>query len=198
MPLIRDGVEIEDDWVFVGDDDLPPLLAGEVAPKGSEGAASRTASSQSSPLRPAGTSPARGGGKITLPLATYLEYAQALTARNTPLGVRLSPEDDPAALLPYLEKLTLIEVSFPKYADGRGYSQAQLLRRRYGYTGELRAVGHVLRDQILYLDRSGFDAFETTRASLSGVMEALKEYSAFYQPAADGNPSVFARRHERA
>ena len=63
--------------------------------------------------------------------------------------------------------------------------------------GELRAVGHVLRDQILYLNRSGFDGFETTRARLSECLEALREYSAFYQPAADGNRSVFARRHER-
>ena len=77
----------------------------------------------------------------------------------------------------------------------RGYSQAQLLRRRLGYDGELRAVGHVLRDQILYMNRSGFDAYQTTRADLANVLKALDEYSAVYQPAADGQHSVFSRRH---
>ena len=119
----------------------------------------------------------------------------AILEKNTPFAVRLNPEDDPADLKPYLDKLTLIEVDFPKYTDGRGYSQAQLLRRRYGYSGELRAVGHVLRDQILYMHRSGFDAYETARADLSSVLEALKEYSAYYQPAADSPTNVFARRH---
>ena len=132
----------------------------------------------------------------TLSLPEFLENTDAALAKNTPLAVQLSPEDDPGALVPYLEKLTLIKVDFPKYTDGRGYSQAQLLRRRYGYTGELRAVGHVLRDQILYMHRSGFDAYETARADLSSVLEALKEYSAYYQPAADGTTSVFARRHK--
>lgn len=137
-------------------------------------------------------------GCVTLPLSRLSTEADDLLARNTQVGVRLMPEDDPADLAPYLDRIGLIEVSFPKYTDGRGYSQAQLLRRRLGYTGELRAVGHVLRDQILYMHRSGFDSFSTSRANLSGVMEALKEYSAFYQPAADGNPSVFARRHQKA
>lgn len=137
-------------------------------------------------------------GCVTFSIARLLAEANDLLARNTQIGVRLSPEDDPADLAPYLDRIGLVEVSFPKYTDGRGYSQAQLLRRRLGYSGELRAVGHVLRDQILYMHRSGFDSFSTSRAALSGVMEALKEYSAFYQPAADGTPSVFARRHQKA
>ncbi len=166
MPLIRDGVEIENDWVFVEEISLPP------------------------------SEPTSGGGK-SYAFADFIIHAETLAQSNTPIGVRLTPEDDPALLQPYLEQLTLIEISFPQYADGRGYSQAQLLRRRYGYSGELRAVGHVLRDQILYLNRSGFDGFETTRARLSECLEALSEYSAFYQPAADGNRSVFARRHRK-
>ena len=137
-------------------------------------------------------------GCVTVSLARLVEDADALLARNTQVGVRLEPADDPHDLEPFLDRLGLIEVSFPKYTDGRGYSQAQLLRRRLGYSGELRAVGHVLTDQILYMNRSGFDAYSTTRANLSSVMKALKEYSAFYQPAADGNRSVFARRHTKA
>ncbi|MGB0262318.1 MAG: DUF934 domain-containing protein, partial [Henriciella sp.] len=88
-------------------------------------------------------------------------------------------------------------VDFPKYADGRGFSQAQLLRRRYAYTGELRAVGEVLRDQILYMHRSGFDTFSTTRADLSDVMAALDEFSLSYQKAADTREAVFGIRQKR-
>ena len=134
-------------------------------------------------------------GCVTVPLATLTEQADALLARNQQIGVRLSPADDPHDLAPYLDRIALIEIDFPRYVDGRGYSQAQLLRRRLGYTGELRAVGHVLRDQILYMNRSGFDAYQTTRDDLANVLKALDEYSAVYQPAADGQQSVFSRRH---
>ena len=111
-------------------------------------------------------------------------------------AVRLMPDDDPSALAPFLKDIELIEISFPRYADGRGYSQAQLLRRRLGYKGELRAVGDVLRDQLLFMLRSGFDAFELGRSDAADAFAAAcKEYSAFYQPAADGEVGVFARRH---
>lgn len=136
-------------------------------------------------------------GCITVPLAKLTEDADALLARNQQIGVRLSPADDPQDLTPFLDRIALIEIDFPKYVDGRGYSQAQLLRRRLGYAGELRAVGHVLRDQILYMNRSGFDAYQTARADLANVLKALEEYSAFYQPAADGHQSVFSRRHSK-
>lgn len=136
-------------------------------------------------------------GSITLSLKRFLSAAPDLFLRNEGVGVRLTPDDDPHELEPWLDRLQLIEVDFPKYTDGRGYSHAQLLRRRFGYVGELRAVGHVLRDQILYMNRSGFDAFETSRARLSEILEALEEYPAFYQPAADSHKSVLRRRHER-
>lgn len=136
-------------------------------------------------------------GCITVPLAKLIDDADALLARNQQIGIRLAPADDPHDLTPYLDRIALIEIDFPKYTDGRGYSQAQLLRRRLGYAGELRAVGHVLTDQILYMNRSGFDAYQTTRADLPHVVKALEEYSAFYQPAADGQTSVFSRRHTK-
>jgi len=131
----------------------------------------------------------------TVNLAEFLSNSEQLLSKNTLMAVQLVPGDDPADLEPHLDRIALIKVDFPKYTDGRGYSQAQLLRRRYGYKGELRATGHVLRDQILYMHRSGFDAYETARADLSSVLEALKEYSAYYQPAADSSKSVFVRRH---
>jgi uncharacterized protein (DUF934 family) len=134
------------------------------------------------------------GGCITVSLGRFRSERELLLARNTEIGVRLEPADDPHELEDYLERLSLIEVNFPKYTDGRGYSLAQLLRRRMGYSGELRAVGNVLRDQILYMNRSGFDAFETDRADLTSVLEALEEFSVVYQPAADERIPVFQRR----
>ncbi len=126
-------------------------------------------------------------------LDTFIEMAEAGGNQSV---IRLLPDDDPLRLEPYLDKLEVIEISFPKYTDGRGYSQAQLLRRRLGYRGELRAVGDVLRDQLLFMYRSGFDAFEVDRADAVEAFEAaLKEYSVFNQPAADDQMGVFARRH---
>ena len=74
-------------------------------------------------------------------------------------GVWLGPDDDVAPLLPWLATLPLIAIRFPVFTDGRGYSLARLLRGRHGYAGELRAVGDVLRDQLYFLQRCGFDSF---------------------------------------
>jgi uncharacterized protein (DUF934 family) len=134
-------------------------------------------------------------GKVSVSLGRFLALKQGQENGPLPDGVRLGPEDDPAALEPYLPELSLIEIDFPRYTDGRGYSQAQLLRRRFGYAGELRAVGHVLRDQIFYMHRSGIDAYETRRAGLSQVLEALAEFTEAYQPAASGPAAVFRKRH---
>ncbi len=134
---------------------------------------------------------------IVLDLERFLSERQQQDISNRALAVRLAPADDPERLRPYLDELDLIEVDFPKYADGRGFSHAQLLRRRYGYRGELRAVGEVLRDQILYMHRSGFDTFSTTRADLSDVMAALDEFSLSYQKAADTRETVFGIRQKR-
>ncbi|MEM1105341.1 MAG: DUF934 domain-containing protein [Pseudomonadota bacterium] len=136
-----------------------------------------------------------------VPAIISLERFQALAPGELQAaaiaGVRLMPGDDPANLAEGLGALRLVEISFPKYVDGRGFSQAQLLRRRMGYSGELRAVGEVLRDQLLYMLRSGFDAFETQRADIAEYLAATGEFSAFYQPAADGAPTVFSARSAR-
>src|SRR5689334_1906002 len=74
--------------------------------------------------------------------------------------LRLEPTDDPAAFADRLAGASRVEVHFPKFGDGRGFSIGRLLRERYGYKGELRAVGHLTRDHLLYLERCGYDAFE--------------------------------------
>ncbi len=134
-------------------------------------------------------------GPFSVTPARFLALKEGRENGPLPDGVRLGPADDPAPLEPFLGDLCLIEVAFPRYTDGRGFSQAQLLRRRLGYQGELRAVGHVLRDQIFYMHRSGFDAYETQRAGLSEVLEALAEFSEAYQPAANGPAAAFRKRH---
>ncbi|OUX98991.1 DUF934 domain-containing protein [Ponticaulis sp.] len=127
-------------------------------------------------------------------LDSFLEIAAA--DPKDAIMVRLMPDDDPLKLEPYLDQLEVVEISFPRYADGRGYSQAQLLRRRLGFKGEIRAVGDVLRDQLLFMLRSGFDAFEIEKSDAAEAFAAAsQEYSQFYQPAADGEVGVFARRH---
>jgi uncharacterized protein (DUF934 family) len=74
--------------------------------------------------------------------------------------IRLEPKDDPAAVAGRLAGAARVEINFPKFGDGRGFSLARLLRERYGYQGELRAVGDVFRDQLFYMESCGFDAFE--------------------------------------
>ncbi|KRB81259.1 oxidoreductase [Sphingomonas sp. Root710] len=110
-------------------------------------------------------------------------------------AVRLEPTDDPRALIPYLDRLSLIEVSFPKFRDGRGFSIGSILREA-GYAGELRAAGDILVDQIVPLRRCGFDAILTeaeidrdTLGKLAGL------YANVYQKTVDGRAPVWARRH---
>jgi uncharacterized protein (DUF934 family) len=96
--------------------------------------------------------------------------------------IRLEPTDDPAAVLDKLERVARIEVNFPKFGDGRGYSIARLLRTRYGYKGELRAVGQITRDLLYYLERVGFDAFELREGEdAAEALASFQDFSVSYQ-----------------
>lgn len=145
-------------------------------------------------LAPDGATIPDGPGAVVT-LARFIAERDLLLARNAPVGVRLEPADDPAALAADLDRVALIEVNFPKYTDGRGYSQAQLLRRRHGYGGELRAVGHVLRDQLGYMVRAGFDAMTYDSATPEAdYVAANSEFSNVYQASADGRETIFQKR----
>lgn len=99
-------------------------------------------------------------GDLLVPLALWQASATALLARGAGrLGVWLASDEDPAQVADSFEAFSLIAVHFPQFTDGRGYSTARLLRERYGWNGELRAIGDVQRDQLFYLSRCGFDAF---------------------------------------
>jgi uncharacterized protein (DUF934 family) len=109
--------------------------------------------------------------------------------------LRLEPTDDPAAFADRLERLARVEVNFPKFGDGRGYSIARLLRERYGYKGELRAVGQITRDLLFYLESVGFDAF-LLRDGEEGeeVLAAFNDFSESYQASVARPLPLFRRR----
>jgi len=138
-------------------------------------------------------------GPLLVPPAVWQAHKRCLIAREwehgTPLGIWLAPEDDPAQIAADIEDFSVIAIHFPKAADGRGYSTARLLRERYGYTGELRAFGDIGRDQIFFLRRVGFDAFQLGegRDAREGL-SALETFSVAYQGAADQPLPLFRRR----
>ena len=137
------------------------------------------------------------GGCIVVSLARFLSEHDQLLARNRSIGVRLGNTDDPKLLEPFLDQLHLIELQFPKYTDGRAFSQSQLLRRRYGYKSEIRATGQVLRDQLRLMIRSGFDAVILDEANAESVYDfSAQELSEFYQAATDTSDTIFLKRQK--
>lgn len=136
-------------------------------------------------------------GALAVALSVWKARRAELLARGSPLGVVLEGGDDPADIAGDLRLLELVAVRFTRFTDGRGYSIATLLRRRHGYTGELRATGEVLRDQLFYLARCGFDAFQLRDgADPVAALPSLRGFSAVYQHAADDR--VPERRGEAA
>ena len=120
---------------------------------------------------------------------------EAFLGQSNATAVRIEPSDDARALIPHLGRLALIEVSFPKYRDGRGYSAARILREA-GYAGELRASGDVLVDQLAFMRRCGFDRFVAdAELDEAAVDRALNRYPHVYQDAADARPAVWKLRH---
>ena len=110
-------------------------------------------------------------------------------------AVRIEPGDDARALLPYLDRLALVEINFPSFADGRGYSAARILREA-GYTGELRAVGDVLIDQLSHMRRCGFDAFAPDKPlDPEDAARALATWENVYQRTTDGRRTLAQLRH---
>ncbi len=169
MAIIKDGRLVADDWRDVEDDEV---LA------------------DSGPL----------GDRIIVSLTRWQREKAALAARNRRveggLGVRLRSDELADALREDLDDIGLVAVTFPKVGDGRGYSTARLLRERFGFRGEIRARGHLIRDQFLFLDRCGVDAIELSdAASVVDWQEAMREIGVFYQSANDVRPSVLQLRH---
>lgn len=135
-------------------------------------------------------------GKVIVPLAVWLAQRSMLEGL-TDLGVWLPSDARPEVLKDDLAHFQVIAIDFPKFADGRGYSIAYNLRARLGYTGELRAIGDVLRDQLFYMSRVGFDAFATREdRNIHDALKGLTDFSEAYQTSWDQKSPLF-RRAER-
>ena len=133
-------------------------------------------------------------GAVIVSLARWRHERASLLARGEPLGVRLPNTVDVVEMVADLPRLELVALEFPKFSDGRALSQARLLRERYGYRGEIRAMGDVLRDQLFFMTRCGFDAFEPRAdQDLKEVLAAFSDFSTSYQPAADQPLPLYRR-----
>ena len=135
------------------------------------------------------------GVAVLMPASRFLADTADFSAREVPLGVIWPNNRNIAMLAPHLDKLAMVALVFPNFRDGRAYSQARLLRERFGFRSELRATGEVLRDQFLFLVRAGFDAFEVKKdADATAFAAAIARYTVFYQPAADDYLSAARQR----
>lgn len=142
-----------------------------------------------------GETPLIPNGAVLLPLPVWQAQRNALVGR-TQLGLWLEPADDLSSIAADLSQFEVVAIHFPKFVDGRGYSLARLLRERYGFKGEIRAVGDVLHDQLFFLARVGFDAFalraeKNVQLALDG---AFKPFSDAYQTGVDQPVPLFRRR----
>jgi uncharacterized protein (DUF934 family) len=132
---------------------------------------------------------------VIVPLALWLAQRDALLARKSKFGVWLAPNDEPEVMAADLDKFSVIAVDFPQFTDGRGYSIARLLRERYKYSGELRAIGDVLQDQIFYLHRCGFNAFAVREdKNIQDALKALNDFSETYQVSVEQPLPLFRRK----
>jgi uncharacterized protein (DUF934 family) len=135
---------------------------------------------------------------VVVPAARFLADAEEILRRDAPVGVVWPNNRRVAELARYLDRLALVVLTFPNFKDGRAYSQARLLRERFGYRGELRASGQVLRDQFLFLVRAGFDALDVAKAAdADAFAAALARYTVFYQAAGEGRLPAARRRVAR-
>lgn len=133
-------------------------------------------------------------GDIYIPFEEWKSRKEELAGRNSRLGVILENTDDVHDLADDLEKLDLVVLQFPKMADGRAFTQARLLRERLGYDGEIRATGDVLQDQVFYMQRCGFNAFELREdQDMQKALAAFDEMTVTYQPAVDEELPIWRR-----
>lgn len=132
-------------------------------------------------------------GQTIVPLNVW-DAQQAVLSGRIDIGVWLAGNERPEALKDVFDRIALIAVDFPKFTDGRGYSIAYNLRARLSYQGELRAIGDVLRDQLFYMSRVGFDAFATRPdRNIRDALKGLTDFSESYQTSWDQKTPLFKR-----
>ena len=169
---------------------MPPLLKGTIADGGSivEDRWSHCATLQDA----LAVAP---GAPVVVPFAVWTDSANELASVSRPLGIEIETSTEPELIAPFFSQLSLIVIRFDDFTDGRGYSLARLLRQRFGYRGALRASGAVLRDQVFYLLRCGFDEL-APRAdqSLDAMLGAFRDFTDRYQASVEEVRPLFLRR----
>jgi len=149
-------------------------------------------------LRVLDEAPIPDGAPVIVPAARLIADFADIAGREAATGVLWPNSRKVSELARYLDRLALVALVFPTFKDGRAYSQARLLRERHQFRGELRATGQVLRDQLLFLQRAGFDSFEVKKEKdAAAFAEAVHRYSVFYQPTGDGRLSARNARASR-
>jgi len=134
-------------------------------------------------------------GDILLSVCQWQQFVDQLDQHNGKIGVWLEGNAEIEEIIESLLDLPLIAIKFPKFVDGRGFSLARLLRERYQYTGELRAIGEFIRDQLYLLKRCGFNAFQfSDNIDLSEAAKSLDDFSETYQVSTDQIIPLFRRR----
>lgn len=136
------------------------------------------------------------GKAVVVSLARFRADRDKLVGRNAPLGLRLKSNEAPSSVAEDLGRIALVALEFPIFRDGRGYSHAVQLRQRFGFDGEIRAVGDVLWDQIPHMIRCGIDGFEVgDDFPLAAFEDARTVFTHHYQPDVTGNPTIIELRH---
>ena len=143
-------------------------------------------------------SPLPSGIPVIVTYERWQKERDELVGRNGELGIVLASDQSPDLIADYLHRFTLVCLDFPKFTDGRAYSYARLLRARYDFAGEIRAVGAVLRDQLLFMRRCGFDSFDIPDGvDAADWTIAFDDFSQRYQPTVDRTPTVTQLRLEK-
>ena len=139
--------------------------------------------------------PARG--PVLVDFEQWQAHREQLLQRAAPVGVKLRSDQTPELIAADLSSLAIVALEFPVFRDGRAYSYARLLREQYGFSGEIRAVGDVLLEQLHFMERTGFDAFELQSDDPLGDLQiASADFDVWYQPAADDRLSAMQLRHQ--
>ncbi len=134
-------------------------------------------------------------GKVIVPLAYWQQHRDVLIETNEQHAIWIDGDNETEALLDDLSNFDLIALDFPTFKDGRSYSHARLLRQRYGFEKELRAIGDILRDQLFYLMRCGFNSFELRQdKDAEDALKAFNDFTVRYQAAADDAVPVYKLR----
>ncbi len=138
-------------------------------------------------------------GPVIVSLGQWRAGRDALALRSDPIGLKLASDESPELVAEDLPRFAVVALEFPKFRDGRAYTYARWLRQRFDYRGEVRAVGEVLLEQLHFMLRVGFDAFEIQEADPLGAYRAAeREFSVWYQPTGDGRATAMELRRRGA